>query len=56
MRAASSRSGSTVTYTTCSSPAFAPSFSRACASTASVVGHTSGQEVKPNASATTLPR
>ena len=56
MRAASSRSGSTVTYTTCTFAASAPNFLRAPASVASVIGQTSPQELKPNASNTTLPR
>ena len=54
--AALSRSGSTVTYTTCTSRGRAPSFLRAPASVASVIGHTSPQLLKPNASSTTLPR
>ena len=54
--AASSRSGSTVTYTTCTFAASAPSFLRAPASVASVIGQTSPQLLKPNASSTTLPR
>ena len=55
-RAASSRSGSTVTNTTCTSWPAAPSACLACASVASVTGHTAAQFVKPKASHTSLPR
>jgi hypothetical protein len=55
-RGAKSRSGSTVTNTTCTASAAGPSAPRACASVASVSGHTAAQFVKPNDIRTTLPR
>src|SRR5882672_8843138 len=55
-RAGTSRPGSTVTYTTWTSAAAPPSLRWVTANVFKVVGHTSVQEVKPNASSTTLPR
>src|SRR4051812_10081218 len=51
-----SRSGSTVTKSTCTRSASAPSVFMTPARSASVVGHTSGQWVKPKKSTTALPR
>src|SRR5712664_2380141 len=51
-----SRSGSTVTSSTCTLSPSVPSFFTAAASSASVVGHTSGQCVKPKNMTTTRPR
>src|SRR3954470_19652201 len=51
-----SRSGSTVTKTTCTRSASGPSDFITPARSASVVGHTSGQCVKPKKSTTALPR
>jgi len=51
-----SRSGSTLTISTCTRSASAPSDFTACAMSASVVGQMSGQRVKPKNRTTALPR